>query len=121
MTQMAYLDDWAVLQSDHIDALSGAVEDLEASTLRLPLTGGAKVCMVVSVLLVRCVQRDTNIITVFTLFQADIEHLKHAIYSAVDAMQAMGSAICPLLSRVCYFFRSSTGLTHNITLAFAIF
>ncbi|RZC25948.1 hypothetical protein D0Y65_004575 [Glycine soja] len=71
--QMAYLDDWAVLESDHIDALSGAVEDLEASTLRLPLTGGAK---------------------------ADIEHLKHAIYSAVDAMQAMGSAICPLLSRV---------------------
>ena len=73
------------------------------------------------VFLVQCVQRDTNIITVFTLFQADIEHLKHAIYSAVDAMQAMGSAICPLLSRVCYFFRSSTGLTHNITLAFAIF
>ena len=52
MTQMAYLDDWAVLESDHIDSLSGAVEDLEASTLRLPLTGGAKVCMVVSVLLV---------------------------------------------------------------------
>ncbi|RZB55680.1 AUGMIN subunit 8-like isoform X1 [Glycine soja] len=71
--QMAYLDDWAVLESDHIDSLSGAVEDLEASTLRLPLTGGAK---------------------------ADIEHLKHAIYSAVDGMQAMGSAICPLLSQV---------------------
>ncbi|XP_027330451.1 AUGMIN subunit 8-like isoform X2 [Abrus precatorius] len=71
--QMAYLDDWAVLESDHVDALSGAVEDLEASTLRLPLTGGAK---------------------------ADIEHLKVAICSAVDAMQAMGSAICPLLSRV---------------------
>ena len=49
MTQMAYLDDWAVLESDHIDSLSGAVEDLEASTLRLPLTGGAKVCVVVSV------------------------------------------------------------------------
>ncbi|CAJ1944866.1 unnamed protein product [Sphenostylis stenocarpa] len=71
--QMAYLDDWAVLESGHIDALSGAVEDLEASTLRLPLTGGAK---------------------------ADIEHLKLAICSAVDAMQAMGSAICPLLSQV---------------------
>ncbi|KAK7329905.1 hypothetical protein VNO77_24087 [Canavalia gladiata] len=71
--QMAYLDDWAVLESDHVDALSGAAEDLEASTLRLPLTGGAK---------------------------ADIEHLKVAISSAVDVMQAMGSAICPLLSRV---------------------
>ncbi|RDX91861.1 AUGMIN subunit 8, partial [Mucuna pruriens] len=71
--QMTYLDNWAVLERDHIDALSGAVEDLEASTLRLPVTGGA---------------------------MADIEHLKVAICQAVDVMQAMGSAICPLLSRV---------------------
>ncbi|CAK8564274.1 unnamed protein product [Lathyrus sativus] len=71
--QMTYLDDWANLESSHVDALSGAVEDLEANTLRLPLTGGAK---------------------------ADIEHLKVAICSAVDVMQAMGSAIRPLLSRV---------------------
>ncbi|XP_061347486.1 AUGMIN subunit 8-like [Gastrolobium bilobum] len=71
--QMTYLDDWAVLESDHVNALSGAVEDLEASTLRLPVTGGAK---------------------------ADIEHLKVAICSAVDVMQAMGSAICTSLSRV---------------------
>jgi len=42
---MTYLDDWAVLERDHIDALSGAVEDLEASTLRLPVTGGEIVCM----------------------------------------------------------------------------
>jgi hypothetical protein len=42
---MTYLDDWAALESDHVDALSGAVEDLETNTLRLPLTGGAKVCM----------------------------------------------------------------------------
>lgn len=71
--QMTYLDDWAALESDHVDALSGAVEDLETNTLRLPLTGGAK---------------------------ADFEHLKVAICSAVDVMQAMGSAIRPLLSRV---------------------
>ncbi|CAL0325621.1 unnamed protein product [Lupinus luteus] len=71
--QMAFLDDWAVCESEHVDALSGAVEDLEANTLRLPVTGGAKV---------------------------DIEDLKVAICSAVDIMQAMGSAICPLLSRV---------------------
>lgn len=71
--QMAYLDDWAALESNHVDALSGAVEDLEANTLRLPLTGGAK---------------------------ADIEPLKVAICSAVDVMQAMGSAIRPLFSRV---------------------
>ncbi|KAK7304838.1 hypothetical protein VNO77_42729 [Canavalia gladiata] len=71
--QMTYLDDWAVLERDHIDALSGAVEDLEASTLRLPVTGGAT---------------------------TDIEVLKVAICQAVDVMQAMGSAICSLLSRV---------------------
>ncbi|XP_057417477.1 AUGMIN subunit 8-like isoform X2 [Lotus japonicus] len=71
--QMTYLDDWAVIETDHVDALSGAIEDLEASTLRLPLTGGAK---------------------------ADSEHLKAAICSAVDVMQATGSAIYPFLSRV---------------------
>lgn len=42
---MTYLDDWAVLERDHIDAVSKAVEDLEASTLRLPVTGGAMVCV----------------------------------------------------------------------------
>lgn len=71
--QMTYLDDWALLERDHIHALSGAVEDLEASTLRLPVTGGA---------------------------MADIEHLKVAICQAVDVMQAMGSAICSLLLQV---------------------
>ncbi|KAH1111505.1 hypothetical protein GLYMA_04G155000v4 [Glycine max] len=71
--QMTYLDDWAVLERDHIDAVSKAVEDLEASTLRLPVTGGA---------------------------MSDIEHLKVAICQAVDVMQAMASAICSLLSQV---------------------
>jgi hypothetical protein len=46
LIQIAYLDDWALLEKDHIDSLSGAVEDLEASTLRLPVTSGAKVCFV---------------------------------------------------------------------------
>ncbi|KAI4335527.1 hypothetical protein L6164_014165 [Bauhinia variegata] len=70
--QIPYLDDWALLEIDHIDALSRAVADLEANTLRLPITGGAK---------------------------ADIEQLKIAICAAVDVMQAMGSAICSLLRR----------------------
>jgi hypothetical protein len=48
LIQIAYLDDWALLEKDHIDSLSGAVEDLEASTLRLPVTGGAKVCFVLT-------------------------------------------------------------------------
>ncbi|CAK7338160.1 unnamed protein product [Dovyalis caffra] len=70
---IACLDDWALLEKDHINSLSGAVEDLEASTLRLPVTGGAK---------------------------TDIESLKVAICSAVDVVQAMGSSICSLLPRV---------------------
>ncbi|XVF47879.1 hypothetical protein PTKIN_Ptkin03bG0145700 [Pterospermum kingtungense] len=71
--QMGYLNDWALLERDHINSLAGAVEDLEASTLRLPVTTGAR---------------------------ADIESLKAAICSAVDVMQAMGSSICSLLSKV---------------------
>ncbi|GAV77711.1 DUF566 domain-containing protein [Cephalotus follicularis] len=71
--QMLYLDDWALLERDHINSLSGAVDDLKASTLRLPITGGAR---------------------------ADIESLKIAVCSAFDVMQAMGSSICSLLSRV---------------------
>lgn len=41
---MAYLNDWALLEKDHIHSLSGAVEDLESSTVRLPVTTGAWVC-----------------------------------------------------------------------------
>ncbi|XP_007013862.2 PREDICTED: AUGMIN subunit 8 [Theobroma cacao] len=71
--QMAYLNDWSLLERDHLSSLSGAVEDLEASTIRLPVTGGAR---------------------------ADIESLKVAICSAVDVIKAMGSSICSLLSKV---------------------
>ncbi|KAK6942320.1 QWRF family [Dillenia turbinata] len=70
--QMAYLNDWALLERDHSISLSQAIEDLEASTLRLPVVG----------------------------VRADIETLKQAVSSAVDVMQAMGSSICSLLSRV---------------------
>jgi hypothetical protein len=46
MMQMDYLDHWAMLQTDHSTSLSGAIEALRASTLRLPVTGGAKVSAV---------------------------------------------------------------------------
>ncbi|KAG6673295.1 hypothetical protein I3842_16G104100 [Carya illinoinensis] len=71
--QMVYLDDWALIERNHIDSLSGALEDLEASTVRLPVTSGA---------------------------WADIESLEVAICSAVDVMQAMGTSIGSMLSRV---------------------
>lgn len=41
---MAYLDEWALIEREHSNSLSGVIEDLEASTLRLPVTGGARVC-----------------------------------------------------------------------------
>ncbi|KAK4765213.1 hypothetical protein SAY86_026303 [Trapa natans] len=72
-TQMDFLEEWALLERDHISSLVGAVEDLEASTLRLPVTAGARV---------------------------DIDALKSALGSAVDVMQATGFSVGPLLSRV---------------------
>ncbi|GMH16610.1 hypothetical protein Nepgr_018451 [Nepenthes gracilis] len=71
--QLAYLENWPLLERDHSTSLTGVIEDLESSTLRLPVTGDAK---------------------------ADIEALKAAISSAVDVMQAMGSSICSVLAKV---------------------
>ncbi|KAK9271382.1 hypothetical protein L1049_026972 [Liquidambar formosana] len=71
--QLVYLEDWALMDRDHSSSLSGATEALKASTLRLPVVGGAK---------------------------ADVQNVKDAICSAVDVMQAMASSICSLLSKV---------------------
>ncbi|KAH9608148.1 hypothetical protein KSS87_000079 [Heliosperma pusillum] len=70
--QMTCLEDWVLLDEDLSSSLNGVIEDLEASTLRLPVSGGAK---------------------------ADIDSLKIAISSAADVMQMMGSSICSLLSK----------------------
>ncbi|KAF8400495.1 hypothetical protein HHK36_013793 [Tetracentron sinense] len=71
--QMAYLDHWALLERGHSSSLSGAIEALEASVLRLPVTGGAR---------------------------ADIYTMKNAVSSAFDVMQAMRASICCLLLRL---------------------
>ncbi|KAL6982995.1 hypothetical protein U1Q18_016390 [Sarracenia purpurea var. burkii] len=71
--QMVILDDWDLSERDHSSSLSGATEALEACTLRLPVGGGAR---------------------------AEIQNVKDAICSAVDVMQAMGSSICFLLTKV---------------------
>ncbi|KAL0384328.1 UNVERIFIED_CONTAM: QWRF motif-containing protein 2 [Sesamum radiatum] len=71
--QMTFLEDWASLDKDHSISLIGAIEALKASTLRLPVVGGAI---------------------------ADVQSLQDAIGSAVDIMQAMGSAIYLLLPTV---------------------
>ncbi|KAG8651849.1 AUGMIN subunit 8 isoform X2 [Manihot esculenta] len=73
--QIACLDDWASLERDHLNSLSGALKDLLATALRLPMIRRAK---------------------------ANINSLKPAICSAVDVLQAMESSICSLLSRSLY-------------------
>ncbi|WJX15962.1 hypothetical protein P8452_06049 [Trifolium repens] len=71
--QMIYLEDWAILDRAYSGSLSGATEALKASTLRLPVFGGAKI---------------------------DLLNLKEAMCSAMDVMQAMASSICLLLPKV---------------------
>ncbi|KAL1557907.1 QWRF motif-containing protein 2-like [Salvia divinorum] len=68
--QMTLLEDWASLEKDHSVSLLGAIEALKASTLRLPVVGGAT---------------------------ANVLGLKDAIGSAVDVMHGMASSICSLL------------------------
>ncbi|CAI9765606.1 unnamed protein product [Fraxinus pennsylvanica] len=71
--QMSFLEDWSSLDKDHSISLLGAIEGLKASTLRLPIVGGAI---------------------------ADLQSVKDTISSTVDVMQTMASSICSLLTRV---------------------
>ncbi|KAK7291069.1 hypothetical protein RIF29_05939 [Crotalaria pallida] len=71
--QMVYLEDWSILDRVYSSSLSGAIEALKGSTLRLPIVGGAKV---------------------------EVLNLKDAVCSAMDVMQAMASSICQLLRKV---------------------
>lgn len=113
--QMAYLEDWALLERDHATSLNGAIKDLEACTLRLPVTGGAKVRQLLQLsgfwinntkqippfILYHIFWRSSfGGINNFVFLQADIDSLKAAVSSAVDVMQAMGSSVCSVLSKV---------------------
>ncbi|KAF8025045.1 hypothetical protein BT93_F2026 [Corymbia citriodora subsp. variegata] len=71
--QIRYLEEWASMDQDYSNSLSGANEALRASTLRLPVIGGARV---------------------------DIQKVKNAISSAVEVMQTMASSICLFSSEV---------------------
>ena len=46
--QMTYLEEWPLTDRDYSSSLSGATEALRASTLRLPVVGGAKVSINIS-------------------------------------------------------------------------
>ncbi|KAK9055177.1 hypothetical protein SSX86_026259 [Deinandra increscens subsp. villosa] len=70
---IAYLNQWCSIERDHSFALHGAIQDLQASTLRLPVTGFAT---------------------------SNIQSLKSAVYSAIQVMQTVGSSIQSTLSRL---------------------
>ncbi|XP_073272518.1 QWRF motif-containing protein 2-like [Primulina huaijiensis] len=71
--QISFLENWASLDKDHSTAVLGAIEALKASTLRLPVGGGAV---------------------------AEVQSLKDAIGSAVEVTQTMASSIYSLLPTV---------------------
>ncbi|OQU89517.1 hypothetical protein SORBI_3002G205600 [Sorghum bicolor] len=72
--QIAYLEQWPTIERENSISLLGATEALKASTLRLPVTSGAK---------------------------ANAIALKNAVSSAVDVMQVLGSSVCCMLSKGC--------------------
>ncbi|KAG0463551.1 hypothetical protein HPP92_019620 [Vanilla planifolia] len=70
--QINPLEECSTLDKDHEGFLIGAIKALKASTLRLPIVGGAKV---------------------------DIQEVKDAVHSAVVLMQTISSSICSLLAK----------------------
>ncbi|XP_042468252.1 AUGMIN subunit 8-like isoform X1 [Zingiber officinale] len=71
--QMMSLEQWAALGEEHCSSLSGTIEALNTSILRLPVMGGTK---------------------------ADVIDMRNAVSSAIDMMHAISSSICLLLSKV---------------------
>ncbi|XP_071717692.1 AUGMIN subunit 8-like [Rutidosis leptorrhynchoides] len=71
--QMAYLKEWASIESGHNLNLAGAIEHLQSNTLRLPVTEGAIV---------------------------DTETVKSSLSSAIQVMQAFGTSIQSTISRL---------------------
>ncbi|WOH01142.1 hypothetical protein DCAR_0520523 [Daucus carota subsp. sativus] len=71
--QITYLDRWHFLEKDHSCAVSGAIKDLQASTIRLPVTEGAR---------------------------ADLDTVQAAMCSAVNVMHTVGLSISSVLPTV---------------------
>ncbi|CAN4107788.1 unnamed protein product [Withania somnifera] len=71
--QMMSLEIWASFDKEHSISLLGAIEALKASTLRLPVVGGANI---------------------------NIQNLKDAISSAHGVMQAMSTSVGSILGKV---------------------
>ncbi|KAL3643006.1 hypothetical protein CASFOL_013821 [Castilleja foliolosa] len=71
--QATFLDKWSSMERDHTNSLTWAIQDLQDSTLRIPVTGGAMV---------------------------DIKNVEVAVCSAIDVMSSIGSPLCSIFSHV---------------------
>ncbi|XP_039139605.1 protein SNOWY COTYLEDON 3-like [Dioscorea cayenensis subsp. rotundata] len=71
--QMAYLEEWSLMDDEHSSSLTGAIESLKASILRLPVIDGARV---------------------------DVQVVKNAVGNAINMMEAMSSSMSSLLPKV---------------------
>ncbi|XP_057767799.1 AUGMIN subunit 8 [Salvia miltiorrhiza] len=71
--QASCLDEWASIERDHTNSITWAIQDLQASTLRIPVTEGTRV---------------------------DIRSVKGAMCSAVNVMKAMASSLRSSLQQV---------------------
>lgn len=82
---MIYLEDWAILDRVYSGSLSGATEALRASSLRLPVIGGAKVFSFQLQLL--WFVSDCNLIVItyyYYIFQINIKPLYFATGRSVE-------------------------------------
>ncbi|KAL7137948.1 hypothetical protein ABFS83_10G129600 [Erythranthe nasuta] len=71
--QMNYLNKWASIERCHASSLTCIIEDLQSSTILVPVTGGATV---------------------------DIKTVKSAVCAAVDVMMEIGSSLCSIIPLV---------------------
>ncbi|XP_057767200.1 AUGMIN subunit 8-like [Salvia miltiorrhiza] len=71
--QICGLEEWASTETNHHSSLTWAIEDLQSSTVRVPVIRGAR---------------------------GNIQTIKEAVCAAVDVMQAMGSSLCCVLLKV---------------------
>ncbi|XP_012854373.1 PREDICTED: QWRF motif-containing protein 8-like [Erythranthe guttata] len=74
--QMNYLNKWASIERCHASSLTCIIEDLQSSTILVPVTGGATV---------------------------DIKTVKSVVCSAVDVMMEIGSSLCSIIPQLVSF------------------
>ncbi|XP_076894878.1 uncharacterized protein LOC143547308 [Bidens hawaiensis] len=95
--QMGFIDEWASIQKEHESAVFATTNDLQARSLSVPITGGAKVCHYLKVYLGHFTYRVT--INLYNS-QADIKGLKLIVFSTIQVLQSTVSCIHSTVSKV---------------------